>query len=832
MRHFLLLICLLLGLAVHAAPPAPAPPAGVSFYVAPAGQDAWSGGLPAANKARTDGPFASLQRARDAVRALKRKGPLASPVTITLRGGLYCLPETLVLGPEDSGTETCPITYRSYPGETAVLSGGRVLGNWREVRSAKPGRWMTHLGEVEAGQWDFQQLYAQRKGEPWFTRRFRPTRGMLAIADTTYSPARKTAAHRAAQQDFVFFPGDLQPWENLGDVELVALHSWSASRLRIEKLDMERRVCRLTSVPTFRIGHWYADERNPYFVENVKADLQQPGQWYLDRPTGTLTYLPLPGETLQNTTLVAPRLAQIVSVRGDLNGPAFVEHVTFQGLGFAHSSWLVPAQGYDTSQGQPALPAGVEVSAGHAVRFERCTVANTGAYGIGLGKGSQECGVVGCLMYDLGGGGVKVGEQSLNRKAVYPELPTGNVVENNTITHTGICHYSANGIWCGVVRGTRIRHNTVSYNPYTGIAVGWCWDPQPSSCGDNLIEANHVHHIMQLVQDGGGIYTLGRQPGTVIRGNLIHDSNPSPFACGPGTVGLYFDEGSSGFLVEDNIQYDIAYHPERINQNQNTAAEHDIRTNYLGIKPDEKGFPKALAAQAGVEAGYRWPLAGRLQFTPEPVYGMQLTTYPTRPVSFALDFEDVPVGMCPRHFSGAGTTAQATIGVTDETAAGGSRCLKFQDRAGLPKIFYPYLNRTGWHVTQGPVEMSFDLKRDATSPGRLWCELRDYDTKDQGEFWAGPSLGFLPDGQIMVGKTALTTVPPGQWCHVVIRFTLGADQPREWQVAVTLPDGTVAQATNPYSNPKFSILTALIMSADQDAAGAVYVDNLALTVPE
>ena len=67
------------------------------FFVATNGNDAWSGRLAAPNAARTDGPFATLTRARDAARG--RRGG-----TVLVRGGTYRLSEPFVLTPADSGT--------------------------------------------------------------------------------------------------------------------------------------------------------------------------------------------------------------------------------------------------------------------------------------------------------------------------------------------------------------------------------------------------------------------------------------------------------------------------------------------------------------------------------------------------------------------------------------------------------------------------------------------------------------------------------------------------------------------------------------------------------
>ena len=98
------------------------------FYVSTAGRDTWSGKLAAPNADKTDGPFASLERARDAIRQLKTAGALpARPITVAVRGGSYSLKRGFTLVSQDSGSAAAPIVYRSLPGETVCLSGGPVV---------------------------------------------------------------------------------------------------------------------------------------------------------------------------------------------------------------------------------------------------------------------------------------------------------------------------------------------------------------------------------------------------------------------------------------------------------------------------------------------------------------------------------------------------------------------------------------------------------------------------------------------------------------------------------------------------------------------------------
>ncbi len=128
----------------------------VTFYVATNGNDAWSGKQREPNPAATNGPFATLIAARDAIRALKADGGLQQPVEILVREGTYYLSEPLRLSAPDSGTFDCPITYKAFPGEQPILSGGKVITGWRPYE----GQIMcAELPEVKEGKWNFRQLF-------------------------------------------------------------------------------------------------------------------------------------------------------------------------------------------------------------------------------------------------------------------------------------------------------------------------------------------------------------------------------------------------------------------------------------------------------------------------------------------------------------------------------------------------------------------------------------------------------------------------------------------------------------------------------------------------
>ena len=132
-------------------------PGSVQCYVSPLGNDAWSGSLAAPNRAATDGPFATLARARDELRALRAQGLLRYGATVWIRGGTYRLAEPLTLTPTDSGTPEGPVSYVAYPNEQPLLSGGRLITGWQPWQGQIS---YASLPEVKAGSWTFRSLFA------------------------------------------------------------------------------------------------------------------------------------------------------------------------------------------------------------------------------------------------------------------------------------------------------------------------------------------------------------------------------------------------------------------------------------------------------------------------------------------------------------------------------------------------------------------------------------------------------------------------------------------------------------------------------------------------
>ncbi len=534
------------------------------FQVAPSGSDT--------NPGTQERPFATPARAMQAVRALVAGG-LKSDVRVVFHSGTYPLAVPLVFTSADSGSADHSITYAAASGEAVVISGGRPITNWKQAGGSK---WSAELAEVKAGAWFFRQLIVNDRRA--VRARWPNEDGVLHLA-TVGDGVKSFTFDRAL------------PQESLGgqDAELVVYENWSVSRALITSSD-ERKLATATAVGW--IGHGdmtTASPGKPAFVEHARGALDQPGEWFLDRGTGILTYLAATGETPAQTLAIAPVLTQLVKIAGTKDKP--VRNVRFDGLRFEHTDFALPEIGYSEIQAAhfgPSMkaptqvqPVAIECSYAEGIRFERCRLAHLNNSGIGFGPGCRRNAVIGCVIEDIGGNGVMVGwrgagrlesgaEGTLDADWADPaDVPSANEIANCVIRRCGADSRGAVGVFVAFSADTRVAHNVIHDLPYTGVSIGYRWNTTPTSQVRCVAEYNHIYDVMKTLADGGGYYTLGFQPGTVFRGNFIHDVHRSAYAHGGApNNGFFIDEGSKGFLFESNVVHQTSGTSVRFNQCQ------------------------------------------------------------------------------------------------------------------------------------------------------------------------------------------------------------------------------------------------------------------------
>ena len=539
-----------------------------TFFVAPSGSGAWSGRLAAANAQQNDGPFATLIQARNAVRELKaREKGLKAPITVMVRGGKYHLSETLEFTESDSGTRECPISWRAYPGETPVLSGGRVVSGWRPY---KGDILQCDLPEAMGGKWRFRQLFfnGRRQTRARYPKLDpeNPVHGGWANAEDPAGEGSPVA--------FRYKPSTFpRRWAKPTEAEVFLLSGMGLTdTLPIKTIDEERYVITLTgpvkdhaampyvSYPNLRIS---IDSGYRFYVENVLEELDQPGEWCLDGEDGRLYFWP--PEPIEDGSVVAPVLDSLIALRG-------ASHISVSGFTLTETT-AGDSMHRGGHEGYGAmLPMAGQRYCGEALHMtgaEHCRIENNHFDAVGGNaiyvEGYNERNVIrGNEIGYAGAMGIcLIGSQYSNPR-VSRRYPIYNEVTDNHVHHCGVFDKYVAGVFLGLSQSNVIGHNRIEYMPHHGINLG------NSGFGRNIVEYNEVRQVCQETHDNGAINSWMEDPyghverhaprsGHVIRFNLVADvgdptlTDPRTDEEGTPTFGIYLDNYSSNCFVYGNV---------------------------------------------------------------------------------------------------------------------------------------------------------------------------------------------------------------------------------------------------------------------------------------
>lgn len=473
---------------------------------------------------------------------------------IQLEPGTYTLDKPLLFTPELSDRRD--ITFAARIPGTVTISGGVKLPPWHPATLNGKDVWACTLPESLAlpadGTPAFRSLWINNTRRTWARH---PNDGAFARVDAI--PERPPGDWTVGPTSFRYAPADADAWHAAGlGAEITTFTRWIDSHLRLASLEEPQRLARFTAPNMISL-----DPGDLYILQGSAALLDRPGEWWCDQATRTVYTIPMPGDTPDAPSFV-PRLNTILAIQGDPAKGAFVDHITFEGITFAHQAWWF-APGWHSdwpahkpvgfNQAAAGAPGAIAVSGARHITFRHCTIHATESYGLEFARGCTNCTLDHCTITDLGAGGVKVGETTL--PASPNHLTARNTITDCTISDGGHLHHQAVGVWIGQSSANTLAHCLISDFDYTGISIGWTWGYGPSAADHNTVEWNEIRNLGARpgnaeppLGDMGGIYTLGTQPGTTIHHNFFHDIAGHTIAWG-----IYFDEGTTGVVAEHNI---------------------------------------------------------------------------------------------------------------------------------------------------------------------------------------------------------------------------------------------------------------------------------------
>lgn len=497
---------------------------GLKLYVSTIGNDAWSGRLNQPNRTKTDGPFATVEKARDAIRLLKEQKKLPEgDIIVEIQTGVYELPQTFELEAKDGGMDSLSrIHYIAQKGKEVRMSGGKYLKQWELVTDEAVLRKLNVEARGKIYQSDLSAVGINDFGsaggggmelffndKPMWISRY-PNKGFVKITGLlNEEPVDVRGTKGDKRGKFNYNDPRINQWKDEKDawVHGYWFWDWSEQRHKISTLDTLKKLIEVEPpyhASGYRLGQWF-------YGFNLLSEIDEPGEYYIDREKSILYFYP-PSDIKAGQAFV--------SVNKNIVNLNDLSYVTIQGLILEGCRETV-----------------VNMKDCNNVLLAGCTIRNAGAEGVDINGGIRN-GVTGCDIYEVGSGGIKI--NAGDRKAL---IPANCFADNNNIHHIARIkrvYYpgiSLNGV------GNRATHNLISQLPHFAIYFNG---------NDHIMEYNEIFDVCYESNDAGAVYA-GRNwtmRGNIIRYNYLHDI--SGFE-GKGAVGVYLDDAFSGVDVIGNV---------------------------------------------------------------------------------------------------------------------------------------------------------------------------------------------------------------------------------------------------------------------------------------
>ena len=516
------------------------------YYVSPDGNDNNPGTL--------SQPFKTLAKAKTVVDGIN--GNMTGDINVYLRGGVYPLTATVSFGTNDSGTNGYMINYMAYGTEKPMIIGGKRVDNtgWTLHDSQK-----NIYKKTLSGFSRFRQLYITNQAG---IRARYPNRTSYA----NQGPYFKTIEADFNDKYFIITDSDLPPAAaDPNMIEMVVQPHWYHQNLRISSItDHNATQSRIyikspdsdQGINSAKSAGFYKNDS--YFYENDLNYLDAEGEWYLDKNM-VLYYKPRTSEDIAAAEIYAPQIETLLNIVG--SGPSNnIRNIQFKGIEFRYTNWLYPdnngliaTQGFQPINGTEGTTA-VNVSYATNIIFNNTTFKHLVGNGIWFYRGVKDSKIYNSTFAYIGGNGIYLDVKG-NVSATGAEVTENIVIANNSFQYMGRVCTNGDAIMASFVKNTTIEFNTIYNCPYSGMQIG---NQTPEGYIDtpathNTIRNNKVYDVMQILDDGAGLYTLARQYGTQLYENYIYNVVRGPWAMQNMVAGIYHDNRSQYMTTQNNV---------------------------------------------------------------------------------------------------------------------------------------------------------------------------------------------------------------------------------------------------------------------------------------
>lgn len=536
--------------------------ADIVFHVSPTGSDTTGDGS-------GEAPWKTFEKARDSIRNSGRNANMGEDIIVNLHGGRYETTDTLKFTPADSGSNGHYITYQSLPGELASISGGKQVTAWSQV----PGKpyWVASV-PTSSGYADyFRQIYvngirAERARSGWIT-------GVGYFDDPATPQTIDGITFKAA---------DLKNLSNVTDLRLLHVASFKVDEFPIlsiqddaanglKKVQLQQPYCQIR----YDRGEGFFKATDSWMFVQAFEELDEPGEWVLNRTTRQLFYYPNSFEDMDSAEVYVPVVDTLMRFTGDSTTNK-VRHIRMRNLVIEHGNWLFPRdyfiggaqaeilyRGVSPTSRDPGysfeMPGQIVLDNTSDIQFTGNIIRHQGSCGIHPYNGTKNTLIQGNIFEDLTGAAVQGGRFARTPAIPHQEICENTIVSNNVIRNIGSDYMGATLVNNLQHLGFQVTHNDMADGQYMGFHQRNFANnlAAASGMGGTVVSSNRIRLAntggRYGVGDGGYIYTYGIWPGSRVEGNDIDTIH----VAGGNVSGFYLDNLSYGIAINRNVMRGI-----------------------------------------------------------------------------------------------------------------------------------------------------------------------------------------------------------------------------------------------------------------------------------